>query len=329
MKGIQKVIKYCAMAFAIFLSVTIFASIAAALLAVVAGTAEISIGGITYGEKERVELFESYTKEEIEELGIERILIDCPAEIVIKQGAELSVHAENVTEEYELRCKDGKLSLKSSESEVFRWVFHIFDGGVREEKVTLTVPEGYVPKQVEVNSGSGSATVTDLTVSELRINSGSGAVSLQGIHAEQCSIDSGSGRVYGKELYAQSTGIDSGSGRIFIESAELGKLRLNSGSGAVELTGVTAENAEVESGSGSITLTGKLTGVCDFDSGSGKVTLHLDGREADYRIVADCGSGAFRVNGRKLQDGSYGSNVCGELRFDSGSGAVTVEFSEN
>ena len=43
-------------------------------------------------------------------------------------------------------------------------------------------------------------------------------------------------------------------------------------------------------------------------------------------MKAECGSGTFRINGKKVDDGSYGSNLKGEMIIDSGSGSVNVEF---
>ncbi|MCH5272691.1 MAG: DUF4097 family beta strand repeat protein [Lachnospiraceae bacterium] len=305
MNGIQKVIKYCAMAFAVFLSVSIFGSIAVAVISLVSASA---LKDGFYGEN-RITLSERYSATEIEELGIERIFVECNAEIIVRQGDELSIEAQNVPEDYRLRCNNGTLHLYSTRKNFFLFLFGIGSRSERE-KVTVTVPEWYTPKEVKIDSGSGSVSITEL-------------------HAERLDMDTGSGKVNVANVFAKETIIDSGSGRITAENSELGRLQLDSGSGAVGFQNVKAENVNVDSGSGKIQWEGELTGNCNFETGSGSVSLQLAGSESEYRIKVSSGSGGVRVNGRKTDDGSYGTNVRGELRIDSGSGAVNVKFDED
>jgi DUF4097 and DUF4098 domain-containing protein YvlB len=158
------------------------------------------------------------------------------------------------------------------------------------------------------------------------VDSGSGSVAVNDVTSKRMSIDSGSGKVTLTRTEAVETGLNTGSGGIFVEEAQLGRLRLDSGSGSVTMRDVVAKAANVDSGSGSVLVEGTLTGTCEFETGSGSLTLRLDGNEEEYLVKAECGSGTFRINGKKREDGSYGTNIAGELRIDSGSGSVNVEF---
>ncbi|MBQ9767791.1 MAG: DUF4097 family beta strand repeat protein [Lachnospiraceae bacterium] len=306
MNGIQKVIKYCAMAFAVFLSVVIIGSIAAVVLRVVAG---VAIGNEISESRERVDLSEQYSAEEIVAQGINSILIDCSGEILVQPGEVLSIEATNITEDYEIRLENGRVSLKSHEPDFLVNVFSWFGDMTEQEKVVVTVPAEFMPQEVKLYSGSGKVFVDALT-------------------ADLLFIDSGFGKVNVTNGNFKETELDTGSGSVTVKDSKLGKLYLDSGSGAIRMENVVAEDAEVDSGSGAVTFAGELTGDCDFETGSGAITLSLNGYEEDYRIEADCGSGTFRVNGKKLEDGSYGRNVKGELNIDSGSGSVSVEFTE-
>ena len=79
MNGVQKVIKYCAMAFAIFLSVVILGTIVSVVMGVTTGIAGVNF--LMEGDKERINIAEEYSLEEAKELGITEILVDCNAEI--------------------------------------------------------------------------------------------------------------------------------------------------------------------------------------------------------------------------------------------------------
>lgn len=324
MSGIQKVIKYCAMAFAIFLTVVIFGAIVSVVLGVTTGIAGVNF--LMGEDKERIDLAQEYTLEEVNNLGIRNVLVDCNAEITVEQGEKLAIEASNVTDEYEIRCSNGKFSIVQETPGIqVNWLF-FWEDATEREQVVVTIPVDFSPEQVKVNSGSGKVLLENFQTDNLTVDSGSGSVAVSDVTTKRMHIDSGSGKVSLTRTDAEETGLITGSGGISAEEAKLGRLKLDSGSGSVTFRNVVAENAEVDSGSGSVLMEGKLTGDCEFETGSGSLTLRLDGREEDYLVKADCGSGAFRINGKKREEGSYGTNVEGKLSIDSGSGSVNVEF---
>lgn len=310
------------MAFAAFLTVVIFGAIVSAVMGVTTGL--VGVNFFSEGEKERINLAEEYSVEEAKELGITSILVDCNAEITVKPGDRLAIEAENVTDEYKIRQANGKFSIvqKTPQIKIGFW----FGNASERENVTVTVPEDLFMEQVKVNSGSGKVLLESFQADELMVDSGSGSVAVSDVKTKRMNIDSGSGRVTLMRTDAEETGLNTGSGGIFVEEARLGMLRLDSGSGSVAMKNVVAKSADVDSGSGSVLVEGILIGTCEFETGSGSLTLRLDGKEEDYLVKAECGSGTFRINGKKKEDGSYGTNVAGELLIDSGSGSVNVEF---
>lgn len=323
MNGIQKVIKYCAMAFAIFLSVTIFGSIVMAVAGVSTGI--FGVNAVAGGNKERIRLSEEYSVEEAKTLGIDTIFVDCDAEIVLEQGNVLAINAENVTEDYEIRCDDGTFRIVQDRPKfTIHWLW--FEDATAREKVVVTIPEELELEQIKVFSGSGAVSVSDAAAEKVILDSGSGRVAVNTVTADAFFVDSGSGKVTISNTTASESKLTTGSGSVLVEDSELGELEMDTGSGAVNMNRVVAKDAMVDTGSGSVTLTGTLTGTCEFETGSGALAIRLDGQEEEYRVKAECGSGTFRINGRKKEDGSYGSNVKGELLIDSGSGSVNVDF---
>lgn len=321
MNGIQKVIKYCAMAFAAFLTVMILGTIVSAVMAVATGVAGVNF---LLEDKERINLAEEYSVEDAKKLGITSILVDCSAEITVKQGNELVIEAENVTDEYKIQQKNGEFSIvqKTPQVKIGFW----FNDVSEKETVTVTIPEELFMKQVKVNSGSGKVLLENFQTDKLMVESGSGSVAVSDVATKRMNIDSGSGRVTLTHTSAEETELLTGSGGILAEDTKLGKLRVDSGSGSVTMRNVVAEKAYVDSGSGAVLVEGTLVGKCEFETGSGSLTLRLNGNEEDYLVKAECGSGTFRINGKKKEDGSYGTNVAGELIIDSGSGSVNVDF---
>lgn len=323
MNGIQKVIKYCAMAFAILLSVAILGSIVMAVAGVTTGV--FGVNTVVGENKERVNLSEEYTIEEAKAQGITKILVDCNAEIILEQGEKLAIEAYNVTEDYKIKCVDDTFRIVEDKS---NFTIHWFwlPNATKQEKVVVTIPEELEYEQIKVLSGSGAVSVNGVEAETLVLDSGSGRVAVDKVRATYFLVDSGSGKVTVSDTVASETKFVTGSGAVTMNDSELGELMLDTGSGAVSLNRIVAEDAEVDTGSGAVSVTGVLTGTCEFETGSGSLTIRLDGQEEEYRVKAECGSGTFRINGKKMEDGSYGSNVRGELIIDSGSGSVNVEF---
>ncbi len=323
MNGVQKVVKYCAMAFAIFLSVVILGSIVAFISGMTTG---IMIESGMSEELERINLSEQYTKEEIEQLGIREILIDCNAEITVEQGEVLSIDAYNVTEKYKIQCNGGQFSIVQDTDgfHVFSW----FQDATEREEVVVRIPESFDSEKVTVDSGSGKVSVANVTTGQFIIDSGAGSVSVENVVAAKTTIDSGSGSIFVKNCSAEKTELYSGSGKVTVEDTVLGKCKLDTGSGSVRMDRITSTDMILDSGTGKVEMDGRIDGSAEFYTGSGSVSLVLDGTEEEYRIVTDSGSGTFRVNGEKREDGGYGKAVTGVLTFDSGSGSVNVDFRE-
>ena len=303
MNGVQKVIKYCAMAFAIFLSVVILGTIVSVVMGVTTGIAGVNF--LMEGDKERINIAEEYSLEEARELGITEILVDCNAEITVRPGDELSIEAVDVTEDYEIRQTNGTFSIVQDSPQIK--IGFLFNDTSERETVVVTIPAELVTEKIEIKSGSGKVNAENVSADRMYVDSGSGKVAVEGVKMTE-------------------TEINSGSGGIAVRDSELGRLVMHTGSGTVRMENVTATEAEVDTGSGAVSYEGVLTGTCEFETGSGSLTIRLDGREEDYRVKADCGSGAFRINGKRKDEGSYGTNVKGELLIDSGSGSVNVEF---
>ena len=139
MTTLQKIIKYLAMAFAIFLSISIISGICGALYYV------------TYflGEKPSDEMIEQTTMGSFTAISINI----SAAELEIKTGGEFKVE----TNHKYLKCEEKDDILKISET---RSLFASHPGGM---KVILTVPTESVFDYVDISTGAGSVTIEELS----------------------------------------------------------------------------------------------------------------------------------------------------------------------
>lgn len=206
------------------------------------------------------------------------------AKLTVKTGERFEVHAKNVPEDVTAEVMDGVLKVRRGSSGWFR----LF-GGLGEETIEVTVPEQFIAKRMEIDSGSGG-----------------------------CYVDG---------VAAEETRIDSGSGRMEVTGASLGSLTIDSGSGSAELSEVSARTLNANTGSGRLRYSGILSGNVTIDSGSGSVALTISTCEEDYNLVTDIGSGGLFINGkRENRSRVYKDNAMYNLWVNSGSGRVSIEF---
>lgn len=132
-------------------------------------------------------------------------------------------------------------------------------------------------ESVNVETGSGQVTLSDLTVTGLlKLTSRIGSVTL-------------------KQALATSYDLDSQAGAISVDGAT-GRVKVRSGSGKVTITGGSQADLDLESNIGAISFAGSLgSGPHTVTSGSGRIHLTLPkdlGLNLDLRTI----SGQFKPN---------------------------------
>lgn len=284
---------------------------------------------------------ESFAAAEIESLLLE----DINGELIVEPWEQdyIEVIYEDIPEDYVIENADGVLLI---ENEVD--FFFVNLGFAETPKIQIRFPadsvfeeviidkgsgsmklSGITADMVEIDSGSGAVTVSGVNSAEFYVNSGSGSVNVSRVSADEISVESGSGAVTLSEITADNTVLDSGSGAVTVKDSVTGETSVDTGSGFISFEEVTAENIVLDSGSGRVNYTGWLTGNCEFETASGSVNLEVYGAEEDYNIRADLGSGGLYINGDKTRDTEIKyAGADNLLRFDTGSGRVSVTFKE-
>lgn len=348
----KNIIKYCAVLFALLLAGTIITSCVNTGVLIVRAIAERDVGQIKIdGEVvfDIGDLIEEGAFEEVEggirlfgvQFGgsretksgtfevtepVQEIQIDgVDGELEIVRGESFCVIYENIPVDYTMEVKDGKLILKDESKNVF-----LVNFGQNNSYMRLEIPESVKLTKLTVDNGSGKLTVSDVEAETLVLDGGSGSMSAGDVIVRKIVVDGGSGSVKLNRITAEESNFDMGSGSLAVSDSVLGKTRVDGGSGSCSFETVKANDMTVSSGSGRVVYKGELTGNCIFDSGSGSVRLDIYGSKADYSIRANLGSGGLYVDGKKEASGVYVSNRDAEhvLSFDTGSGRVSVNFSE-
>lgn len=265
MTTFQKIIKYLAMAFAIFLSISIITGICSALFTV------------TY-------LFSGNTSEEItNEYDVVNTVTGLSvnisaAELEIKTGDKFTVE----TNHKYLKCEEKDDILKISET---RPVFAVNPKGMR---VVLTIPKEKNFDYADISTGAGSVTIDELSSKILDIELGAGELNAARLNAiDKAEIDGGAGSITISAGYLNNADIDMGVGEFNLTGELSGKSSIDYGVGETNLVLIGEEDdykIELDKGIGEAWLAGKKMSD-DSVYGAGENLIEIDGGVGELDIT--------------------------------------------
>ena len=259
----QKVIKYLALAFAIFLSISILSGICGAV-------------GVVFG------LVSDGTEGKMSEYVIENdvtdLIIDInAAELEIKTGKQLKLETNHKYISYELNGR----RLEIREKRPF------FMSHLNNMKVVLTIPEETMFESVELNTGVGEVTIDELLTDSLVMNLGVGELKAGRIQAlNQAEIDGGIGDVTIADGHLHNADIDMGIGELNLSGRLEGAGSIDYGLGETNLTlEGTAEDyrIELDKGIGEAKLENQKMHD-DSIYGAGSNRIEIDGGVGELNI---------------------------------------------
>lgn len=217
----QKVIKYIAIAFAIFLTVNIIGGIITAFACII-GVTGIA-GQISSSSENMVNFSENYS-------GVEEMQIECKlSNLTIKEGKEFKVEAITGENRFECENRDGILKIKEKE-------FRFFWNNVSNSNIIVYIPENTKLTNVKIETGAGKVTIEKLSSEKLKLDLGAGSVKICDINVET------------------ETRIDGGVGKVEIENSVLNNLDLDCGVGEFKMTAKLIGNADIDCGVGRLEI---------------------------------------------------------------------------
>lgn len=257
----QKVIKYLAIAFAIFLTVTIIGGILSAV-----GL----IGGFFTGEDLTGEMQTYSVSADIQNLDV----VIKAADIYIKEGDAFLVKSN--LKKLKVEEKNGFLFIEDptkAKAQLFG------SNTFKDAVLTLYVPAGTVFENIHLTTGAGRLTVDNLSAATLDLELSAGEVTIGSLFAtKSADIEGGAGRVTISDGAIKNLDLEMGVGQLNLTSALAGDCSLDSGVGETNITLIGNKDdykLELEKGLGSISVEGK--DVSDYGSsgnGANKVEIH-------------------------------------------------------
>lgn len=249
MSNVQKIIKYLAIAFAMFLTFTITSGIASSLFAI----------SNIFDNKDHYELLEELKDLKIEDAAKVLDIDITSSNMIIKVGDSLKATTSN---KY-IECNQDKDSITITEKK-HNWIHN-------SNKSTLVI---YVPK--------------DMTFDGVSINSGTGKIEIEKLSTKILNLDLGAGKVDINNLNVlNNTKIDGKAGELVINSSNLNNLDLNMGIGKFKFTGKLSGKSEIDHGLGALSLNllgNKEDYQIHLDKGLGSATLDNNNIKDDETI---------------------------------------------
>ncbi|MDD5937245.1 MAG: DUF4097 family beta strand repeat-containing protein [Clostridiales bacterium] len=300
MTSIQRVIKYCAMGFAIALMVGILTGITAIISGIDKG---VNWDGET--------TYINFTKEfeDIDSLD----LTNYSGKMFIQVGSvnKVTVHAKNVPDTTVVKVRNNNtLYVNDETTRIWFFDLHFWEDEEENSQITIILPIDFVAKKATLDNNSGDMEVRGLYAKDLELSGGSGHIMASNISADQFDISAGSGELQ-------------------LDRVQLNKGEIDSGSGLFQLTNSSISDVDIDTGSGEFFFDGLISGDNNLDGGSGSISLNIKNFADMYNLDLDAGSGGIYINGEKVdREKIKHKGAENKLEVDGGSGKITIQFTE-
>ena len=258
----QKVIKYLALSFAIFLIVTIISGILGALYA---------LSGVLGLQKEDKTIKDEMSMINFENSEVATLDIDVAfTNLIIKKGDNLIAETNNK----DINCKQNNQNLQIKEKQ-HNWLSRNNKGDL-----VVYIPENLEFEKVKINAGAGKIQIENINTKNLYLELGAGETIIEKLNVtDDCKIESGAGKVSILSGNINELNLDMGVGKFEVTSELTGNSKINAGIGNLELNiQGNKENYTIKAdkGIGSIKIDRKEV-ADDVTYGNGENTIKIDG----------------------------------------------------
>lgn len=273
MSELQKIIKYCAMAFAAFLAFTIITGILSAVGAFTGIVSSVG-SGKTISESKSFEDVKSISADP----GVGSLFIK------VGENDKVEVVAENVSDNFTAeKSSNGTLKIKC------KYSVDIFNEDTLngKSKVTIYLPEGFVADKAEINAGAGNINIEALAAKELIVNAGAGNIEGENVSADEADLNGGVGNITLEDVNLTNVKMECGVGNIDLQGSIHGDSSFDCGVGDmdIELTDSSdAYNIEADKGLGSIYIDGEKYSDLNWHNTTAENTLKINGGVGNVEI---------------------------------------------
>lgn len=276
MKGGQRIIKYLAIALAIFIIVSIVSAILLSFN-IFSDFLGLTKGRYTNELTHTIKSSNKVTKE-FESNKITNIKIELAySMLTIKEGDSLKI--ETNTNKVESKQNGNNLKIKEKEPSIFETS--------EERRIIVTLPKGMTFNNIDIEAGAGEIQIEKLLAKNLDLEMGAGRVTIQELQI------------------TQKAKIEGGAGKVDINSGKIANLDLNMGIGSFKLASELSGNNKIDAGIGKLefNLTDGLDnytiraekGVGSIKIGEKEISNNVEYGVGETKIKIDGGIGSIEI----------------------------------
>lgn len=265
----QRVIKYLAIALAIFIIVSIASGILFGLniFSDILGLTKEGNSGVVGTEIENSDKITTrFDNTQIARLKIELAY----SSLTIKEGESFNV--ETNTRKVEAKQSGDELIVKERGTNLF--------GNNNQRTVIVTIPRDTVLHNVKIEAGAGQIEVEKLATKNLDLEIGAGKVTIQNLKVTQkAKIEGGAGKVEIKSGEITNLDLEMGVGSFAVSTSLAGNNKIEAGMGRLEVNltnGLENYTIRASKGIGSIRIGDKEVSS-NVEYGTGETNIKIDG----------------------------------------------------
>ncbi|MBQ2937400.1 MAG: DUF4097 family beta strand repeat protein [Clostridia bacterium] len=268
----QKVIKYIATAFAVFLIITIISAILSG------GYALLNAFGLIHTNNNIVTEDLKVISNEVKEISTLKLDLSF-TNLEIKTGDNFKVETNN--SKITFTNNNGSVKIKE---ENHNWLTN----NNRVSNLIIYLPEDMISlDETKIETGAGNINIERLNTQSLYLELGAGDVKIENLTVtEEAKIDGGVGRTELKSCKINSLKANLGMGEFVFNGILTGKSEIDSGVGAINIDLIDNKKnykIDVSKGLGNVTLDGQKLEM-DKVYGTGENYLDIDGGIGEIKI---------------------------------------------
>lgn len=250
-------------------------------------------------------------------------VIDSNNSVLLEAGNEFSVDYTNAGDDiYGVGISDGVLTVRYIPSvKKMGFLWKIFSGSARREKVVVTVPESW-HGGANLRTSNSSIEVRNVSLSGLTAHTSNSSVTAEKVAADGAVVlRTSNSRVNAEDLAAEEVTIKTNNGRIEGKNVGAkGNITFVTSNGRIIAENVSGKEMVLSTSNGKIEVMNIDAQYIKLASSNGGISGTVAGKREDYRITSRTS------NGKNSLAGSDSGNR--RLEVITSNGGINVDFAE-
>ena len=261
MKGFQKLVKYSAIAFGLYLAISIIGALIGVIVGVTSGVEVL----IELSGNENVELVDETRN--FDELSGLNLNISSSNLTIKAEGDSYRMEAHNIPKTTKIECKNDVLEIKNVEKLK------------SESSITIYVPENAKLSRINLDMGAGNVEISNIEAANIDFSFGAGNVNIKNLKSENPTIECGAGQINFENTELTNAKLSAEVGKVIYSGQLNGESRIECGVGEVEMNlecGRDNYSIKVQKGIGNIKINNESV-TDNSTTGNGQNKIYIEG----------------------------------------------------